>query len=509
MVDEVVEPSDARIIEGVDTKQDHEVLTDKLVVQEENDNGDVVSKMEWWDVWLKDDWYGNVVTYLLFGPQEGMPEKSYRKIRQEAKKFMLMKTEPPQLAYQEVSGELSTCIRHDQVQRILQRFHDNHGHVSVGIMGRNLMGRYYWPGLMKDIAHWCTSCLLCQQLGPLRNSTQVKPILSLQPMDMMGMDFLGPITPHSKNGSVYILLAVDYFSRFLFAHVTIRNTGEAVVEFLENSAKIFGWPIAFYVDNGSHFVKGKLPVKLREVGTRLISAPVMNPRSVGLAERYVQLILAGLRAVVAAGSDMDRWDEYLDTIVNAINTRVLKVHPYTPAQLFISFNNRVHPLDYTLAEKVPQHQIVTEVYKDDIESLLKRREEEYGLRLAQIEEVRELTRERVLRDQEEKEAKAAIPRYQAPKLGDLVLRRRFNVDESLGMKLHTKWDGLYRLSKISQSGVSGELTDIKSGKTIGRYAFKSLKVFIPREQSQVGEGWITLSEGLGGQIRIHDGAVSL
>ena len=153
------------------------------------------------------------------------------------------------------------------------------------------------------------------------------------------MDFLGPITPHSKNGSVYILLAVDYFSRFLFAHATIRNTGEAVVDFLENNiTKIFGWPIAFYVENGSHFVKGKLPTKLKAVGTRLISAPVTNPRSVGLAERYVQLILAGLRAIIAAGSDMDRWDEYLDAVVNAINTRVLKVHQYTPAQLFIGFN---------------------------------------------------------------------------------------------------------------------------------------------------------------------------
>ena len=141
--------------------------------------------------------------------------------------------------------------------------------------------------------------------------------------------------------------------------------------------------------------------------------------------------------------------------------------------------------------------------------MLKRSEEEYGLRLAQIEEVRELTRERVLQDQEGKEAKAAIPRYQAPKLRDLVLRRRFNGDKSLGMKLYTKWDGPYRLSKISQSGVSGELTDIKSGKMIGRYAFESLKVFVPREQSLEGEGWITLSEGLGGQIRTHDGAVSL
>ena len=77
------------------------------------------------------------------------------------------------------------------------------------------------------------------------------------------------------------------------------------------------------------------------------------------------------------------------------------------------------------------------------------------------------------------------------------------------MKLYTKWDGPYWLSKISKSGVSGELTDIKSGKMIARYAFESLKVFVPREQSPEGEGWLTLAEGLGDQIRTYDGAVSL
>lgn len=79
--------------------------------------------------------------------------------------------------------------------------------------------------------------------------------------------------------------------------------------------------------------------------------------------------------------------------VNAINTRVLKVHQYTPAQLFIGFNIWAHPLDYVLAEKMRQDQIVTKICEDGIEPLMRRSEEEYRVRLAQIEEVRELTQE--------------------------------------------------------------------------------------------------------------------
>lgn len=83
--------------------------------------------------------------------------------------------------------------------------------------------------------------------------------------------------------------------------------------------------------------------------------------------------------------------------------------------------------------------------------------------------MRELTRERVLLDQEARITQARMPRYEAPQLGDLVLRRRFQVDKNLGMKLHTKWGGPYKLTRISKSGVSGDLEDLKTGKVIGRY----------------------------------------
>lgn len=102
------------------------------------------------------------------------------------------------------------------------------------------------------------------------------------------------------------------------------------------------------MDNGNHFVKGKLPEKLKEVGTKLFSAPVMNPQSVGLIERNVQLVLAGFRAMVESsevrkseggGNEaIGLWDEYLGSTIHAINTRVLKVHGYSPPQLFIGFN---------------------------------------------------------------------------------------------------------------------------------------------------------------------------
>lgn len=63
--------------------------------------------------------------------------------------------------------------------------------------------------------------------------------------------------------------------------------------------------LALYVDNGAHFVYGKLPKLCLREGVKLFNAPITNPESVGLAERYVQLILASLRAAIEAAARVD------------------------------------------------------------------------------------------------------------------------------------------------------------------------------------------------------------
>ena len=148
---------------------------------------------------------------------------------------------------------------------------------------------------------------------------------------------------------------MDYFSRYLFAHTTRRNTGAAVVEFVKKIANVFGWSLAFYVDNGSHFVKGDFPKLLELVETKLFTAPIINPRSVGLAEGYVQLILAGLRVKVKANArpdSLEQWDEHLKEVVHAINTQILQVHGFSSSQLFISFNVRLYPEGQTAVKQI-------------------------------------------------------------------------------------------------------------------------------------------------------------
>nr|GEW10602.1 transposon Ty3-I Gag-Pol polyprotein [Tanacetum cinerariifolium] len=69
--------------------------------------------------------------------------------------------------------------------------------------------------------------------------------------DMWGIDFMGP-SPSSK-GNKYILVAVDYFSKWVEAKALSTNDARVVVKFLKSLFSRFGTPKAIISDRGTHF----------------------------------------------------------------------------------------------------------------------------------------------------------------------------------------------------------------------------------------------------------------
>jgi len=347
-----------------------------------------------WKEFIADLWYGEIVWYKIYGGLRSHIPRNARqeqKMRKEASLFVMIENGTPRLTRRETNGELAECIRAHQVEKILHRFHDLHGHFACGVMSRNIIGRYYWPGRFRDISHWCETCNACQRLGPLKPSATLTPIMQLQPMDMIGINFIGPFNPISEGGGRYIIMAVDYFSHYLWARVAASNHGFIVEAFLEKDiTQWFGWPLSAYLDNGSHFVKGVLPKIFRKQGVKLFKAPITNPSFVGLSERYVQLILAGLWAKVLSDTRLRAtvlWHEHLPEIIHAINTRILRIHGYTPTQLFMGFNARMTAFDESVVDEA-MRSILEHHVTHGIGSL---EQWQYDLRVSQIAEIQELT----------------------------------------------------------------------------------------------------------------------
>ena len=98
-----------------------------------------------------------------------------------------------------------------------------------------------------------------------RDEPPLQSILEVELFDIWGMDFMDPF-PSSFN-NLYILLAVDYVSKWVEAIPTRTNDGKVVASFLCNHIFTrFGTPRALITDGGTHFCNKLVDNVLRKYG---------------------------------------------------------------------------------------------------------------------------------------------------------------------------------------------------------------------------------------------------
>ena len=117
-----------------------------------------------------------------------------------------------------------------------------------------LQSGFFWPTLFRDAHRFCLACERCQRTGVLsrRAMMPLSPILIVEIFDVWGIDFMGPFPP--SFGLVYILVAVDYVSKWVEAQATRTNDHKVVVNFVKECIFCqYGTPRALISDGGSHF----------------------------------------------------------------------------------------------------------------------------------------------------------------------------------------------------------------------------------------------------------------
>jgi hypothetical protein len=146
-------------------------------------------------------------------------------------------------------------------------------------------------------------------------------------MGLWGIDFIGTIAPISKKRSRYLQIVVNYFTSYLFTKAVSNSESLEVVNFLTELSGFIGWPRGIYHDNGSNLVNKEARNLLTPVGVKQYPAPKSHPQLVGLAERYVQLVVVGLRTLMTASDELRKvWDNVLPHVMHLIKTKVIYTH---------------------------------------------------------------------------------------------------------------------------------------------------------------------------------------
>ena len=92
-------------------------------------------------------------------------------------------------------------------------------------------------------------------------------IIEVELFDVWGIDFMGPFPSLFNNK--YILLVVDYVSKWVKAAATPTNDGKVVLKFLHKHIFTrFGTPRAIISDEGTHFCNKQFEALLLRYGVR-------------------------------------------------------------------------------------------------------------------------------------------------------------------------------------------------------------------------------------------------
>nr|GEU43046.1 reverse transcriptase domain-containing protein [Tanacetum cinerariifolium] len=109
---------------------------------------------------------------------------------------------------------------------------------------------------------------------------------------MLGIDFMGPFP--SSRGNKYILVAVDYLSKWVEAKAIPTNDARVVVKFLKSLFARFRTPRAIISDRGTHFCNDKFAKVMSKYGVTHHLATAYHPQT----SRKVEVSNRGLKRIL-------------------------------------------------------------------------------------------------------------------------------------------------------------------------------------------------------------------
>jgi hypothetical protein len=146
------------------------------------------------------------------------------------------------------------------VELVLNDYHTGAcgGHLSgLATTQEILQADYFWPMLIKDCIESIKKCHLCQIFSRNMRAhlAPMSLIITVGPFTKWGIDWT-TFHPASSKGHCYIIIVVEYFTKWVEAMPKFNNDGETTTLFLFNQIiERFGIPREIVTDHGSHFQK--------------------------------------------------------------------------------------------------------------------------------------------------------------------------------------------------------------------------------------------------------------
>nr|GEU33555.1 reverse transcriptase domain-containing protein [Tanacetum cinerariifolium] len=206
------------------------------------------------------------------------------------------------------------------------------GHYEANYTAKKVFDSgFYWPMIYKDAFELVKHCYSCQRQGNIsqrdempQNSIQVCKIF-----DVWGIDFMGLFS--SSKGNKYILVAIDYLSKWVEAKALPTNDARDVVKFLKSLFSRFGTPKAIISDRGTHLCNDQFSRVMSKYGVTHRLSTAYYPQTSG----QVEVTSRGLKRILkrTVGENRALWCNKLEDALWAFRTAFKTPVGCTPYRL--------------------------------------------------------------------------------------------------------------------------------------------------------------------------------
>lgn len=153
----------------------------------------------------------------------------------------------------------------------------------------------YWPIMLKDCVEFSKGCQEFQVHSSIQHmpASELHSIVKPWPFRGWALDIIGEIRPTSSKVQRYILVGIDYFTKWVEAIPLVNIDQETVIEFIQNHIIYrFGIPETITTDQGSVFTGRKVQEFAQEIGFKLLTSTPNYTQENGQVEAANKVIIS-------------------------------------------------------------------------------------------------------------------------------------------------------------------------------------------------------------------------
>ena len=197
-----------------------------------------------------------------------------------------------------------------------------------------------WPSHRCPQHYWCKTCPSCatRKTPPSKGRASLKSVQAGYPLQIVATDIMGPL-PENESGNRYVLVASDYFTRWVEAYAIPNQEATTVARKLVDEMFCrFSPPEQLHSYQGRQFESELIRSICSILQIRKTGTTPYHPQGDGLVERFNRTLLNMLATTVK--ENPTSWEDHIRKVCFAYNSSIHPTTGYSPFYLMFGRNAR-------------------------------------------------------------------------------------------------------------------------------------------------------------------------